>query len=431
MDNKTLMPVNTGLANNQIVGNELLARMPLFKEMTPNGKDFFMRALHPNDDTRGGGVMIPDAVTVDRAVSEARLYQTISKPSYITSNNWDIQLVVLSCIDVPIIYRTRPSGTSGPDSWSLWNAIVDNNTLSPGVFRLESGDTPPAVIKTPQLLLDATQFRQGFRGLTVVLDASAMYNQGFVTAGQWGNKAKEVPIQPSKEPATEVKEITHLVFDDVPSEVGEIIQLCPESGQWEARKGIYMPMRFEDPVHEFNGGSENEWYTPASGFTPATYAKSGHIIVLQRAGQPDSYVRNILWSDVDNNLAITTAGSVNQAFGSAIFTGIDARANLVLHTRSGLEVEPTANSPAARYTQKNKVEDPCAIKAVTAVSAQLPVVYEHKYNSLGMLLPLIGKVASTVLPTVAPWIASKVGQGAQWVSNRLFGRRQYQEPSLD
>lgn len=422
-----------------VIASELQSRLPLFNAMTKNGQDFFMRALHPNDETRAGGVMIPDAVTIDRAVSESRLYgqitSTILKDSQPDATSWDCQILILPTIDNPIVYRIRKSGepwdttAAAEKSYQRWRVVIEKNGLAPGDLQIANGSTPFAIISPPQVLLNSTQFRQAFRGFTCVLDAPATADQGMVTAGQWGNKPKFEPLSagPSAGEGVVSPTLSHMVFDDIPDELGDVIQHCPESGQWEARHGVYMPLRFEDPVHEFNGGAEDEFATGGD-----SYQRTGHPILVYTTNGPRDYTVNLIVRENDQGHATSSAGAINQAMGCVYFSGLDMRANLNFHTRTGVELVPVAGSITASYARKNAIEDETAIKAVTAVSSKLPVVYYHKYNSLGMLLPLIGQVANMVLPTVAPWIARTVGRGAQWISDRFTGRRPaYQEPDLD
>lgn len=414
--------------------------LPLTRHFTEAGRDFFMRALHPNDDSRGGGVFIPDDVTIDRAISEHRPYGVITKPNGLDTGNWDVQIAILPVADMGPVYRVKASSADAT-KWSCFQPLPDSTSVRFGqvacAYSSSSTGTPAKLVALPSLLLQSTQFRQAFKGLTIVLNASSLNDQGYVTAGQWGNKPKEeeAPLWSGVgTPAPDYAQTVRcLIFNDVPVDESGIVSACPEAGMWEARRGIYMPMRYEDPTHIFNGGDSSEYQEQDS----TVRQQMGFPICIPNQSDRWALGNDAVRTGFDtgsstkpgDNLA-TTAGNINQSFGLIQFTGLADTASLVCKMRVGLEVVPDHESPDAKYAVKGPPKDQMALDAIVAVSNRLPVVYEHKYNSLGMLLPLIGKVASSVLPTVAPWLAQTIGRGAQWISDRISPRR-YQEPPLD
>lgn len=404
------------------------------KILTPDGADFVHRSCHPNDDARAGGVFIPDDTTADRAILESRPYAVIQYPGATTPTptNWDVMVCVTSLSDIPFVYRWRNSGDDNAD-WSPWIAPSSDNFVQHGSITgvapvPDAGPTEPKVTRTPSLLNDATQFRQAFKGVTIVMNCSTLYDQGYVTAGQWGNKAKVVNLVPTSYDAlaTTGSKVEALVYDEVPYTMSDIISACPEYGQWEAKKGIYMPMRYDDPVHQFNGGVSNALTPP----NLADEQKSGAPIMLasrNRTRNPDFgsdyfplygvFTTKGTGGTVD--VIPTTAGDVNQTFGVILFSGIDYRSQLILKCRLGLDLVPSPRSPYAAMAKKGPVKDQLALDLATSIQSKLPVVYEHKFNSLSMIVPWIGKAAMAVLPTLAPWVGSKITQGLDWLGTKI------------
>lgn len=414
------------------------------KHFTDEGAAFVHRACHPNDESRGGGVFIPDDTTADRAVLEERPYGVIAKPADLADKNWDCQIAVLPTPDTPYIYRTRETGTR---SWSRWQLGGSSSFVNPGKVRVAQTVSDEATVvdpeqqaqavETPSLLMDTTQFRQAFAGITVVMNCSSLHDEGYVTAGQWGNKAKVVLTVPSvgdfsstnfptgfDDPRYDPSKLETLVYESVPSEVADIVAACPEFGQWEAKKGIYMPLRFDDPVHLFNGGAISELLVPGAVLL-GTRQKSGYPILMQdvTSSAATSNLGEFLVAKMDekNTQYYTSAGQINQTFGFMMFSGINNTSQLICKMRTGLDVVPAPNSKFAAFTQKGPVKDQLAIDMATSIQAKLPIVYEHKYNSLGWLAGLVGSAAKTLLPALAPWIGEQASRGTTWLGNKIFG----------
>jgi hypothetical protein len=373
--------------------------------LTPHGKDFALRVLHPNDDTTEGGVFVPDSVSVGRAVFENRHSMVLSSPSGLVGDNWDIEILTLPVPDVPLVYRTKASDSP---TWSYWKAAGNNSgTIPAGLFQPGNTAHPLAApVLTPKLISDTDQFRQAFKGLTIVMNSSSLHNEGYVTAGQWGDQGKLTELYPHYGSGTASQRIAHMYFEDIPDSPDEIVIKCGQAGQWEAKKGIYMPSRYDKSTNEMSSGFENDWEDPDRNIT-----RIGAPILLQGSNatvDTINYRSDVVFFNDVNSQIVCTAGRTNQSLGCAIFTGLNKSAQLICKVRSGVEVCPTSQSSWAAFGESNVPMDENAIKLVSQVQARLPVVFEHKYNSAGLLLPLVARIAATVLPSIMPWIGSKI-----------------------
>lgn len=416
----------------QVINNSL-ARTPL--GTTADGAYWAIRALHPCDDTRGGGAAIPDLSQTESSNLEYRLDSVIAVPSGV-DENWDCQLLMPPTGEMPCAYRTKASSSS---TWSYWTGLNPTGTnIQPGTITLGNGDataipstwTPPLQVTDPTLFTQTTAYRATYRGTTVTFNSSSLANQGYVTAGQWATipELEETTLlYPSAVPPTGWDtDAAHvwqaIALRDVPGDPAGIITRCPEAGQWEARKGIYMPMRFPNPAHQYttpegalkltSGSTTTNW-----GF-PVTVYGSGS------SGSPYVF-RTIAGSDY----TVWTMGgkSVNLNLGVAIFSGMDKTASLVVKVRSGLEIVPTTASLAADFIGAAPPKDQVALDMVQSVQAQVPLVYESRFNSLGMIVPPLMAAAKAVIPHVAPWLFGRIAG----LINRIKGQGRAPQKMVD
>lgn len=373
---------------------------------TALGSAWALRALHPCDERTSGGAAIPNLSETESANMEVRHSQILSKPGSIAeSGNWDVQIAVLPFADAGIAYRVKSSSVA---AWQFWTLLTPTQgNITPGNSLLANGTNPFNPGAAPALSLESTGFRQTFRGLTVVMNSSSMTNQGLVTVGQWGVKPDVISLAPVTAGATDTPEpIEHTFISGIPSSPDDIVVACPQAGQWEARKGVYMPMRFQDPQHEYTPATANEVMVGAD------MKKLGMPILLGRPGTDDllSYLSALVYVDPNSSSfrIYTSAGRVNQNFGTVIFSGIDATTSLAIKLRSGLELTAKGTSGFANFTASADILDQQAIDAVQVISTRLKVAYTHDYNSAGLLLGALATAAKTAIPMLANWVANKI-----------------------
>lgn len=400
---------------------------------TETGSKWALRALHPCDDTATGSCGIPDLTAPQAANIEIRHNAILSKATG-GNGNWDCELVVLPFVDSAVAYRQRLSSTS---QWGWWRIVsvsqgqVLPGLMNPAVFNDGAFRQDASVPRLPTLIAETTGFRQPYKGITVVLNANSIENQGIVTGGQWNspvrfeNHAPEIS-DTGHEPMS-WQPLSHAFLDDIPVEPDEIVIKCAEAGQWEARKGCYMPMRFNQPVHS---------YSPAEG-TMLSHTDIGEpdnksfptgfpIVLRDSTDSKTDWVYDVgagfVWSVPPNSppsrgTVVTTAGEINQNLGVIIFSGLSENASLVIKTRTGCELQPVEDSLLVSAVSDAPPKDPSALDIVQLTQQKLPIIYEHRYNSSGLLMGAIGGVIRTVIPLVMPWL------------KRVFGRKPAPSPT--
>lgn len=416
----------------------------------PEGKDWALRALHPCDDNMGGGVKVPDMNAINSAAMEYRALDSIGSPS--GSGNWDVRFLCLPLVDVPVVYATRRSG----ESWSYWKPIsVGDTSVAPGRVRLRATSlTDHGTVayfgdegswRQTTLYDNATEFRSSFRGITFHLNANALSNQGMVTAGQFGGKPAvdklEFALVGSHFDGTintqegsgqtvtyYTSECMANIFKDIPTNGSQLVLKSPNALRENANIGVYMPLKFDDPVHDYQppvftpkvkqkegGGSSGETNPIIGG---------GPIYILDAESSSDTAVDEgiegeVVWdtlpsgsgADRDGYL-LTSAGPVNHSVGMVIFEGIDNTATVNIKVRAGIEVVADVRSAWNPFMSVASKHDSAALAQVQNISRELAPAYPAEFNSLNMLLGAISAIArpliKSFIPTAAGWLSDQL-----------------------
>jgi hypothetical protein len=402
--NFSLAPMTSGSQTG--TKNSIRSRMPRRLGATLEGSLWALRALHPCDDAQGGGLPVPDLSQTNSANCESRHLTTITGPA--GAPLWDLQILVLPFSDAVCAYRKKASTTT---EWSYWHLIDQSKgTIKPGRNAFSETVRPMNVVDLPTLTKDATAFRQTFKGLTIEPNMASFTNQGMVTAGQWG---LDVDVEDFKGefsvtdlPANAIK---HAIVKGIPTTKTDVLGACPNAGDWPAKHGIYMPMRFTQPTHLYQESTGTELQDTS--VNPPTTWVSGMPILLYDVNSADTqiavpYAAQLIWDESASygptGSFYTTSGSINQNVGTCIFTGVDTSTTFDIKTRTGIEFVAVADTTMAAFMAQAPLKDQVALDVVQATQTRLPVVYYSKYNSLGMILPLIARAAATILPTVLP-----------------------------
>lgn len=371
---------------------------------TVAGIQWARRALHPCDDSLGGAVAIPTTGESNTVPVEDRSTHIMVAPDSVGTSLWDIQIVTLPVADLSFAWRTKLSTAT---TWGDWTGVSDTGGFNAGTFQVGTGSTDPQPLTTPDLLLNETTFRATHKGITCILNANALSDQGLLTAGQYGGKPTDENLRPVLHgyTGTNTQESSHLIFDDVPQSSTALVKKVPQAGQWEARKGLYMPIRFEDDSHPFNGGQITEWSGTAN-----DVIQTGCPMLLRPSGATAAadYLLNVIYAPGTTNLVVT-AGPVNMNLGVIFFEGLSAQASVLVKVREGLEVVANSDNILASAAKVPPPDDELARKAVQNVGRELPMVFEHKYNSANWLLPLLKKAAAAVGPHLGRFFTGLTG----------------------
>jgi len=325
--------------------------------------------------------------------------------------NWDYQVVLLPFTDLVAAHRWRASGLIDAP-WSPWVAFDALSTvIAPGIYQLGDNSTIGHDISKPTLMNLSSAYRQSFKGITIVPDMNSLNNEGIVTAGQWGLETQKLPLAASTAvpPPDGTHVLEHILVKGIPSTSTGIVSACANAGSWRAEKGVYIPMRFDQPNHLYVSGVGNTYPIPVEG--REEMVETGYPVLIQSPDSVDAdgnldYGKSVISTGVGIQI-FTTAGEINQNTGVIMFTNLAASTALQIKIRTGVELVALPNTAYASVQTVAPLKDQLALDAVQNIQTRLPVAYEAAFNSKGKILPWIMDAAKKILPIVAPWLAGK------------------------
>jgi len=403
---------------------------------TAEGSYWVARALHPCDETKGGGAPIPDLTQTESANLEVRHFNNLSSPGNPAAGNWDCQIAVLPFVDSVVVYRRK---LATDVAWGLWNMLdLRAGNIKPGSNAVDAGIVAQSAL-LPTLIADTTGFRQTFKGVTVIHNSSSLEDQGYVTVGQWGTTVAVEEMahvfndyaEPTDNPVAKF-----MVIRDIPTTPSDVMKQAPKSVAHKAREGVYLPMRFNQPVHEYQPATGYQVNITTGGTTGGEKVQTkGYPLMLQETTVESetellaNLSKSLVWQGTptftgtvapgspDNNpdtgTFYSTAGNINQNLGVAIFTGLDAKAELEVKSRTGIEMIPKDDRVAASFMTDAPMKDQMALDMVQSVQTKMPLALPERYNSLGAIVALIAKGVALVAPLIQ--------SGVQYFRNRKSG----------
>lgn len=348
-----------------------------------------LKAVHPNGETVTSSAGIPDHTNVPVVTPEMRVNYTIVG-TLETQGNSDVDIVVLPYSHLAFMWRRRPTGSPEPDIDKDWNYVFFpvageyGSEFSAQCVPLDGTADPESEVvqfdyATSKLPIQYGRTRSMYTGITAHLDAPTLADQGRLVAGQLaleqtpttfsevvgrkGTKSYKIldPIQISS------------IEGRLPMTESALFQATPGAVVWEAREGVYMPMRFRDPVHLF--GNDLRETLAAVSYDTGTY-------LLQDT----------------RKFGIVPGSLLNELTGVILFRGIDNRANINVKVRRGLESLVDSATAIAPFQHQSPVLDPLAIDRVTQIAQSSPMAYPACYNDWGEILNVIKQVVGVVKP---------------------------------
>jgi hypothetical protein len=377
---------------------------------TTMGSRWARRALNPCDETHGGAEKIPDANMNPTVCVETRLTKLVEWPTDVEkpTGNLSYHFKALAIPECPLIGRyKKPDG-----KWSYWTPVLmKTGDLAPGWMTVGHENTAAAFLTQSGLTKGAQKFRTAFHGLTFVLNCNSLSNQGLVTAAQSGEAPESAAVNPFiSGTAIELHtaKVSSLIWKGGAETSTELVNAKMAPAVWEARKGAYIVTRFNNATHLFTDvGGDAVGIT--GGDTDVVYGKPV-LVSTSIDGDSINDRSDRVWRSEHSWDTMLTAGEMNQNSVDIFFEGISPDASILVKSISCTEFIPDASSAALNALQTESPElDDQAIKAVDIAQHEMQPIYEHKYNSLGLLSTVIQKLAPWVVGKAAPWIADRLG----------------------
>jgi len=376
---------------------------------TESGRSFAFKALHPCGEEITAGAGIPDHVSESVCTPEFRTNTVITSLPSPGASNDDIDIVLLPFPDIPMMWRRYVSG-SRINRNANWN-VVYNPTNTPSTDYMEitrrkgtstTLEIAPmtAPIKASSYVSQYARTRGTYFGATVHLDAPTLADQGRIVSAQLA-----VPYDSSVGPLFDMNgwDATGTYTDsyfgtaelvslgDIPFDESKLVQAAPGAAVWEAREGVYMPLRFRDPVHNFEATNVGTRYLAiANSDSYITPNATLMVRSTQVSTPPGSATGNTTVTGV------AALSVLNFNTGIILVRGISSQANLQIKTVMGTESLVSTSSSISPYQHLSPPLDRLALDRVTEVAQATPFVYPASYNDLSAIINTIKGVLDVV-----------------------------------
>lgn len=366
---------------------------------TDVGKSWCLKALHPADT---------NVLCAPMPVNETRSFASVAftqmdvhscPGTFDPAKVWNMKIYVHR--DPVLLYSWVKSQSGAADVIGYTFSRQYNGATS-------TYDDMFAAVRT-----NMEKFRISSHSLTAYFDGASESDQGHVVCGQ--TELPRLPVPSTYVPVDPTKVSAQLPFvyyqDPLPS-FTDILQTT-RCYQGHAKDGIYAPSKLQNLGRwvytnrvSMMLGSQTAAADPfgALGFTASSaeataasfYSTFPYMTVLPADG-----FKNV-FDQVDTSL--TTIVFNNMASTSSI--------RATMRWTMDMMVRPA--TLYAPFVRMPPIEDHMALRMFAEVSRRLADGYPSSYNNLAMLLPIIGRVASQVLPLIAPgvakWVASKAAR---------------------
>jgi len=380
---------------------------------TETGKGFVMKYAHPCSEEVPLVSGIPDHVSEAVTTPEFRT-DTVVGPIGTTTGNDDIEFIVPPFPEYPILYRRYAASSPPATRYEGWRYVTSPTVNTRSTYRelpRIAGARPTETVvpltigvKTSSYVDYYARSRGMYSGATFHLDAPALSDQGRVVAGQMAlpyDKQDSTLAHANGWNADGTVNndaqgvIPHINLASLPLTESTLVQTCLGAGVWEARDGIYMTMRYRDPVHLFVStndspvvlgiGSNNSGVGTTSIPDMMRFTEPG-FSVLPPTGAIGTLVE----------YGLSPACVTNFNTGVVLFKGISGTANVQVKSVCGFENLVVAGNAVSPYQHASPSLDRLAIDRATEIAQQAPMVYPASYNDLSSILNVIKDVVNTV-----------------------------------
>jgi len=370
--------------------DDLVGGRPLGE--TEIGKAWCLKALHPAETSIISSPM-PTRETRSFATVAFQQLNMLSMPStFSTSKPYNLTIYFHRDPTLLFSYKFTQSGSGDVTGYVHSNQIANSTHYAEHVA----------------LRANCERFRLTSSSISAYFDGASETDQGHVVCGQTDLPRLVIPVLV---PATDLPvndfgaRLSVCIYQDDPPAMEQIVQTT-RPYQGPANRGVYCPSKLQSlgawvttNVSYFLPGSS----TPTTPVTPGCFPFSDLGGGSYFADQPSSDFQGTfpyMWTAGGG--APRTFAQTDSTLTSIFFTGIAPTTTVRVTTRWTLDMVVRPGTPYAPFVRMPPVEDLPALKMYSEISRRLADGYPSSYNNLGFLLPLIGKIASTIGPVILP-----------------------------
>lgn len=389
---------------------------------TPNGQAWAIKALHPNIETVTSSAGIPDHISVPVVTPEFRVNHTITGRGSGVDGLDDVDIIVTGCEDLAFFYRRYPANTIPPnDEWTpVYFPGSGPQIRQVLAYPTTAGDTKTIPLWAGVMALYMAKARGMYFGFTLDMDAPMTKDEGIIAAGQvalteTANITRsEVSVWDGNNPVTySQQDMSSVSFGRLPLSQDDLFQASPGTVVHEAREGIYLPLRFREPVHLF---------TEVQNAIPTQQSRDGLVPSVLTYFRPDdnkyvSFRGNDPRNTTSKEINIATECPFNFLTGIVLLRGVSAAANFNAKARVGVQGLVTIPSALSSFQHEAPLLDQRAIDMVTKFSQQMPMAFPAYYNDTNAMSALM----KAMLPHIASVLSALGIPGAGLVGSVISG----------
>lgn len=244
------------------------------------------------------------------------------------------------------------------------------------------------------------KFRMTSQSVTVYFDGASESDQGHIIAAQTELPRVTASAWRDTHPVNDTAVTMDTAFYQDPVPTYEQMLQTSRAYQGAASEGVYCPSKM------LNIGSwiyTNQAYKMI-GTAPATAPGVGVIpfnTYAQTQYEGDEPAANFV-NTFPYTGTIMTYGQVDSSLTTIYITGIAPTSSLRLTTRWTLDITVRPATVYAPFTRTPPTADFGALRMYSEVSRRMPDGHPSRFNNLGAILGVIGKIAMQLAPAILP-----------------------------
>lgn len=402
--------------------------------LSEHGRDWVMKALYPPGP--GDPAPVPDESYMPSVTVEYRTSMPLEAPSTLPDGEtWDMAIVSLPGDNIAAIACRAPRATNFYMPGSSDLTILPHQ--SPGTGSTVGRTVVGASTATWQEVgnsfdpVRTLAFRTCAKSLTLHCTSSALDNGGTLMAAQlpaaWTPAQAAVVI--ADRGAVPPQSLTVLApySGCIPLSEDDMIRMAPGTVSWEAKEGVYLPLRLGPDggvmcrrmaiagrtSMEGSGASATiaSYGANPSAVIEATVAASAFLDGTVVSNVSSGWISSARWPEAaylaspfadDNGYDQTSTGIV-------LLRGLSKKASFTLTVRHVVQRIVGPTSVLAPVVRPPVAPDEKALRAYYAIAQSMAYAYPARYNALGAVLPLVASALRAAAPHVLPLAKAAAG----------------------
>lgn len=385
--------------------DELVGGTPLGD--TEAGKAWCLKALHPADTNVLSSPMPTNETKAFASVAFQQM-DVLSMPStFDPAKPWSIDIFVFRWPTILYSWRAHQVGAA--------------DVIGKVYSRQYGSNTGTELDAYNDFRGNVEKYRLTSQSLTGYFDASSLSDQGHVVVGQSDLPFMKMSAMMNPAPTYDVAgQVPWAFYQDPPPAYDNILQTT-RAYQAHASEGFYVPsklqslgrwIRTNDVLALLGSATSN----PAPPPPEVGLARLGIDSVYADQKELHTYGTFPYFRKDGTEPVPFVFEQVDSSISSIFYTGLAATSTIRATARWTMDMIVRSGTVYAPFVRMPPVEDPMALRMYAEVSRRMADAYPSSANNFGAILGAIGRIATTVLPQLAPsifgWLQGKAAHRA-------------------